>query len=308
MQRAADLLSVGVCLVLQPVEEGGGAVDADGVAGLAVDQRRVAVERRFQVLLIGDLEDRDIVAKRQQQVETAFRGVREQVRDQDHQTAPAAGGEHLAYRVVEAGVAACVEIGEKVKRAPYLSRAVQRPEHLVGVARVGRQGDPIEGGEGDVGQGGGDPARGVELAAAVGARPRRHGAAAVEQDVDREIAVLLEHPQQQAIEPEVRAPVEVAHVVALDVGAVVRELDSGAEVGGAVLSLEAAGGYAARQQPQALQAGEEGRLEGEGRNGRPRRAGRAFSALGHVVDQILEQIVQVDALRLALEVQQDPVA
>ena len=61
----------------------------------------------------------------------------------------------------------------------------------------------------DVGQRPGHLAGEVEL----GRAPERHGSAAVHEQVDRQVGLLIEDPQYQLVEPEERLPVHVARVV-----------------------------------------------------------------------------------------------
>ena len=111
-------------------------MNAERVARLAVDQGRVAVERRLEIAVIGHLDDRHVVPERQQEIEAALGRVGEEVRDHDDEAAAAAGREHLPDRPVEVCLAASVEIGEIVQSAPDLAGAVERAENLVHVAGV----------------------------------------------------------------------------------------------------------------------------------------------------------------------------
>ena len=77
---------------------------------------------------------------------------------------------------------------------------------------------PVEMHEADVAERRRDPARHVEL------RRLRHRSADVEHQVDRQVALLVEQPEQQPVQPLVRLPVDVAEVVAGGVRPVIGEL------------------------------------------------------------------------------------
>src|SRR5262249_2211779 len=71
--------------------------------------------------------------------------------------------------------------------------------------------------------------------------------------VDRQVLFLLEQPQQQLVEAAVEVPVDVAHVVAERVVAVVGELDAGAGLARAPLGADAPGEQLLRHQVEVLE-------------------------------------------------------
>ena len=52
-----------------------------------------------------------------------------------------------------------------------------------------------------------------------------HGLAGIEEDADRQLALLFVEFKEQLLQPAIEIPVQVAEIIAVDVSAVVGELD-----------------------------------------------------------------------------------
>ena len=88
-----------------------------------------------------------------------------------------------------------------------------------------------------------------------------HAAARVDEDVDGDVLLLDEELHEEALEPRVGVPVELAQVVAGGVVAVVGELDALAAPHAAPLALHPPGGEAPRGQLELLEPAQEGLVE-----------------------------------------------
>jgi hypothetical protein len=110
----------------------------------------------------------------------------------------------------------------------------------------------------DVGESG-DTLQGRDPAGACGVASRRmlHAARCVEQEVDREVFVLEEEPQEELVEALVEMPVDRPEVIARGVGAHVGELDARAARFGTLLRVAARGGDLPRPDAEGIEAGEE---------------------------------------------------
>jgi hypothetical protein len=110
----------------------------------------------------------------------------------------------------------------------------------------------------DVAERGGDAARQVELAGL------DHRPADVQHQVDGEVALLVEEPQEQASEPLVGLPVDVPEVVAGRVGPMVREFQAAAAVRGQPVRAIVSGERPLGDDVQVLELLEELVVESEG--------------------------------------------
>ena len=104
----------------------------------------------------------------------------------------------------------------------------------------------------DVAHGGGNLAGEIKLARLA----ESHGFAGVEEDAHRQFALLLVEFQEQAFEPAIEVPIEVAEIVAGDVIAVVGELDGLSARAAAALALGRTFGAPRGEQLELLEAAE----------------------------------------------------
>ena len=117
---------------------------------------------------------------------------------------------------------------------------------------------PIEMREPDVAERRRDPPRHVEL------RRLRHRSAGVEHQVDRQILLLVEEPQQQPVQALVGLPVDVAEVVAGGVRPVIGELEPAPALGRQPIGAVLPGERPLRDDVEVFQLLEEVVFEAEG--------------------------------------------
>src|SRR6266536_889027 len=138
-------------------------------------------------------------------------------------------------------------------------------------------GDPILRCQPDVAEGGSRALGEQQLLRPSG----RHGRARVDEDADGDVLLLHEELDEQALEPRIHVPVELAQVVAEGVIAVVGELHRLTTLDAPPAALEPAANGCPHDQKEALQLPQErlvedGRIQLVGQEGAPRTAG------GHV--------------------------
>ena len=117
------------------------------------------------------------------------------------------------------------------------------------VAGEGDDGDAVEIGQRDIGQGRGHLPGKVELRRLA----KGHAPRAVEQEVDVQVFFFLKPLEQQFVETGEEVPVEVAEVVAGRVFAVIGELDAGPHLHGPPLGHERAAKHALRDQREVFE-------------------------------------------------------
>src|SRR5262249_21715234 len=144
---------------------------------------------------------------------------------------------------------ACRELekGEEVpppaRRAPPFRHAI--PDH--------GHPDPLEAGQADEAEGGGQTGRIVQL----GRVAESHGTGAVEEEVEVEILLVHEELEVEAVEAAVDVPVDVAEVVTRTVRAIVGELHAHALVRAFALAPGSSAEGPPREEGQALELGQE---------------------------------------------------
>src|SRR5690606_2860329 len=95
----------------------------------------------------------------------------------------------------------------------------------------------------------------------LGARPVGHGRRSVDEEVDGEVFFFLVEAEEELLAPLVDVEVERADVVALDVVAVIGELDAGAGLLARALGAEAPAEDAPRGERERVQLAHEGFVE-----------------------------------------------
>src|SRR5205809_6896013 len=81
--------------------------------------------------------------------------------------------------------------------------------------------DTIKARKRDIADRGSDLAREIEFAGLA----KRHRFAGIEEDANRQLALLFVELEEETLETTVEIPIEVAEVIAVNVSAIIRELD-----------------------------------------------------------------------------------
>jgi hypothetical protein len=168
----------------------------------------------------------------------------------------------LAERRATGGLGVLVEpLQQPQERVAAAQRAELRAA-LAAAERAHR--DAVAGREAHVGQRGAHLLRVGELGRPreVGRGARAHGRALVDEHVEREVLLLDVQLEEQRLEPRVGVPVDAPRVVARRVAAVVGELDRLAVALAAPLAGSDAAQCAAGDDREALEAAQEGGVEG----------------------------------------------
>lgn len=235
--------------------------------GLGIQQSEVPEGGRFEFLGGEDLDEVDVQAAVGEGVEGGKASVGIETVAEDHGDAAAPQGSgHLLDGEVPVGTASGNETGEVTKEKGGGAQPGRRAEHrMVGglIGHVGTgpgervNGDTIVGGEGDVGDAGGQAAGEIEL----GGRAEVHGGAGMEEDVEPVFAFVLMTFYVEAVEAAVEVPVEVPKVVAGGVVPVVGEFDGVAAGAAGSFAAPGVAGTVAGRDAEAVELAQEGRGE-----------------------------------------------
>src|SRR5258706_9224932 len=193
---------------------------ARGMAHFGVDQKHFIGKHRFELFGTRYVNGKNVMTVFANYLEAALKTFSiQKVGDHDDQSTGAARAKKTAKCGLQAGAPGGFQALEEMQRSPDLVFAAARRHFLDHAVGKCHQADTIVIDKSDVGDRGGKPAREIEL----GWRAEGHRAADIDENVNWQIGFLLEQPQDQAIEPEVSSPVEVAGVIARGIGPVVGE-------------------------------------------------------------------------------------
>ena len=177
----------------------------------------------------------------------------QEVRQQDHQSARSAAPEVPAQRGLQARPPGGRERLEKPEHGPGLRLAPAHGQLARDAVRPGNDAHAIVIEQRKVGERGGDAAREVELRGFAEA----HRCTRIDEQVHGQVGLFLEQTQDEAIEPQVDAPVEVTGVVARRVGPIVAEHHAAAGAPRPVHPAQMPRHRPARRETQVLKAAEE---------------------------------------------------
>src|ERR1700733_7205551 len=196
---------------------------------LGVSQLQFTVAGGCGVFSAPDLNQENLVSEVSQVLQwlQAIHVV-EKIRKDQRQAALRIGGDELARHFVKAGAALRCQRAEElfggVKTMPAAAghKAIQeaRGERL--------QSDVIVAHQADVGEGGGQTQRVLELGYLSFGSAARHRSAGIEQKAHRYARLHLEHFEEQLFEPHISAPVDGAEIVAMVEIAMIQKLLTGA--------------------------------------------------------------------------------
>src|SRR5258708_753752 len=190
------------------------------MAQFRIDQNHLIGQIRFDFFAAERVTGKQVVAVFANPLEAGFETIKiKKMGDHDDQSAGAASAKKTAECSLQTGTAGGFQALEEMQRPPDLVLAVACRHFLDYTVGKRHQTDTIVIDEADIGDRSGQPARKIEL----GRRAEVHRAADVDENEEGQIGLLLEKPQDQAIEPEVGSPVEVAGIVAWRIGPVIGE-------------------------------------------------------------------------------------
>ena len=188
----------------------GGDVERIGDAALRIDQHHLFGQARLDLLRRQHLHRDHLVPELAQPVRRGREaGVVHEVGQQHHQSARAARAEVAAQRRLQIGAAACAQPLEETQRGPHLGLAATHRQFMRDAVGPGHDAHAVVVDQRQIGQRRGDPPREIELRRLADA----HRGTGVEEHVHRQVGLLLEQAQQQPVESEVDAPVEMLGVV-----------------------------------------------------------------------------------------------
>ena len=186
------------------------------------------------------MQEADLVAARQQRVQSRFVAVGgEQIAEEEQQPGAAGARGVAAQGEVQVGDAAAWGDFQELQQADGLGCAtIGSPGLIAGASQQG-DGEQVAGGEGDVAQRRRQP-QGVALFVRGGVRRPGHAAAGVHKQVNGEVFFLFQQLHKRALQASVDVPVEAAQVVAGCVVAVVGEFNGGATLAAAAVPFHRA--------------------------------------------------------------------
>ena len=200
--------------------EAGGHVEIEMFARLGIHEPHFSQHVDIPLARREYLDDEHVVSERREHLEPRLEpGGIEKVGDHDcHATTKGTAGK-LSNALPEVGAPACFErLEHREHREDAASAASGR--NLAGQRRAERQnGHAIEVDESDVAERRGQSSRLIEFG--VGG----HRTARIEKQVDRQVLFLIEQSEQQPVQTFVGFPIDVAHIVAGRVLAVVGKLE-----------------------------------------------------------------------------------
>ena len=257
-QRSAEPVEA----VLVDPQQLGGDGDLGLRAGLAVDEQQVAghaaLAGRVDHLRREHLQRVEVEAAAGDHRETLLEALgEEEVGQHHHHAAADAAGADEAHRLLEPGAALGLAPQEPRRDIGGLAAPAQVRRALDMTGREADERHAVLVHEADIGERHRDLARVVERVGIAGA----HRGAGVDGDDEREVLLLEEHLEEEAVEAAEDVPVDEAEVVAVDVRAEVGELDRLAAATRAALALQLAREDLAAHDVDRVEARHEGAVD-----------------------------------------------